>query len=481
MRNQGTLPTQHAQAVKKITNEIFDGAMDYSLIEKISYFGIVPILASYASWESVKFYMDVGGEGTKYLPFGNFSKEFGGQAAFWSNFSLNWFFIMDTLITARNAYYEYKMTKKLGIAPSVGKIAAKLVIAGILSAAAGTVMALISRESTHNKYGTYNGIETGLVNTLLNFIGSMALEAFIIFSLLKMKDYLSHYIYQKTGLEEEEDDLNLTVSTKWIGEQLSQKTDEIKKATNDELLCLKTVAGYLNKVLASDETSRLIGNASQESSSKVATAFTWMLHAFMQYCDKLSLYGFWKDTMASLAKEPFNFSTGTANFSGTLIFIPFLSLTMHVVYHTTKDQIIGLPKTAWKKTKVFYEKPEWTGATAITLTAIGIAGALTLTGYFFAYVSSNSGLELNAEFGWNDWWNVTPTAIGTTIFNGFGFMGIFMAAYAITMPFLLYSADEREVLNRHEQSIRFFNNNPKAVDQLAKEERIGLEPMVMVI
>ncbi len=474
MRNEGILPIQHAQAVDKVTKEIFDGAMDYSLIEKISYFGVAPILAGYASWESVKFYMDIGGKGTKYLPFGKFSEEFGGQAAFWSNFSLNWFFIMDTLITARNAYYEYKIAKKLGIAPSVGKIAGKLAVATILSATTGVVMALIAG----NKYGTYNQVETGLVNGLLNFIGSMALETLIIFALPKMKDYLYHYFCQKTGLEEAAE-LEPIVSTEWIGEQLSQRTDEIKKATDDELPYLKTIAGYLNKVLAPDETSGLTNNTPQETSSKIATGLTWMLHGFMQYCDKMSLYGFWKDTMASLAKDPFNFSTGGANFSGTLIFIPFVSLTTHVVYHTTKDEMIELPKTAWKKTKAFYEKPEWTMATAITLTAIGIVGALTLTGYFFAYVSSNSGLELNAEFGWNDWWNITPTAIGTTIFNGFGFMGIFMAAYAITMPFLLYSADKREVLNRHEQSISFFNNNPKAVDQLAKEERIGFESVTL--
>src|SRR5262249_40059600 len=155
------------------------------------------------------------------LPIGNFSAEFGGQAAFWCNATVNWYFIVATVIAARHSYYHYQLAKQLDILPSLWGSAVKLVIALGMAATTGVVYGLIANGSQHS---LYNEIVTGLVNVLLNYIGSVALLSLLVLGF----SYIANKCYERCCQKADAEDTEETVETaSWIVGHLNEKMDHL--------------------------------------------------------------------------------------------------------------------------------------------------------------------------------------------------------------------------------------------------------------
>ena len=442
-----------------------EGKLDFSKKEKVSY-TVISGIAMYFAWESAKFFLDTGGRGTHYLPLGHFSKEFGGQAAFWSNATLNWFFIMDTLITARNAYYQYQLAKKLDIPVSLKKSVTKLTIALAFAVVAGSVMAII--DSVGHSF--YNAMVTGGVNIVLSYIGSIALEVLFVGAFYYCKEKLSSWYCPKVATNK----ILSSLSARWVADHLSTRTEAIQALSTDDCQWsqLTTSLGYQNFVLAPNQTSALLTGTNHQESNKLENTLSILFHAIMQLFDKIALYGYYRGTVASLKIK----NSSSRHAIGSLIFIPFASLSFKVVWDTSND-IIHLTKAMITNISEFVRNPNWSKETFIKLAFILPATALALFSYFIAYISANTSLALNADYGWNDWWNVYPTAIGAATFNGFGFLSILMLATTKLMEYALYSPEKRDVLHKHAQVCRFFQNYPEAIDQLENNFSVNLRPM----
>lgn len=483
------MPVEHQIALENIAKPIFEnGKFDFSKKEKAFYFFVAPILTAYASLEANRFYLKIGGDGTKYLPIGNFSKEFGAWCAFGCNFTFAWYYMMDTIFAFREAYIHFRYARELGISTSRKTIIAKTVVASTLSLASGVIFSLVAGDD----YGKYNQIETGAVNTFLNYLGALALQMVVLFILKKVKDTAYRLICIKAGLEDEsllDDDEDIDE----LDNLLNNKTKYLKKLKNDDSQwqSLKKFSDYVKFIQASDQNSPLIQRP------KTQTKLTWselwnesmrplltlrnfgqfMIHTLFQAADKISLYGWWQDTMSDLQNEPFKFNKPTASGVGTGIFLPFVGLSSKVTYDTV-EEMEDILISGYQDTNEFIQNPDWSKETWISIAGKTITGSLTAIGYFFAYISANSGLDLNAKHGWNQWWNVGPTSGGTTIYNGFGFFKIFLFFHDIVMSRLLHSPEKREILHKNSQVSAFFKNYPNAINELAKQEMLGLNVIV---
>ena len=452
-------------AFDDIVKPIYNGKLDFSKKEKASY-TVIAGIAIYFAWESAKFFLDTGGRGTHYLPLGHFSKEFGGQAAFWSNATLNWFFIVNTLITARNAYYQYELAKELGIPVSLKKSFAKLTSALALAVVAGSVMAII--DSIEHSF--YNAMVTGGVNIVLSFIGSIALEVFFVGAFCYFKEKLSSWFSPKVSSNK----ILSSLPARWVADYLDTRTEAIQTLSADDCQWsqLTTSLGYQDFILAPNQTSALLTGANHQESSKLKNTLSILFHTIMQLFNKISIYGYYRDTVASLKIK----NSSRRQTIGSLIFIPFAGLTFKVVWDTSND-IIHLTKSMITSISGFIRNPNWSKETFIKLGFILPATTLSLFLYFIAYISANTSLALNADYGWNDWWNVYPTAIGAATFNGFGFLSILMLLTTKLMEYALYSPEKRDVLHKHNQICRFFQDYPDAIDQLSNNHSVSLRPM----
>ena len=440
-------------ALKKIAKPIFNGDLDYlpdiGKKKKIALITFIIISSGYLAYESAKLYMKIGGDGTEYLPVGNFSKEQGSLAAFGCNAALNWYVILDTtLLDIRKAYLHYQLRKKLGVPMSygeLGKSIAKQIIAFGLALTAGIVFALVAKNDS--KQSEYNQFVTACVNTLLNFIGSIAL--------ITLSLYLTKKCYKNATKKTEAEE---------ILKVLNEEKDDFFKNTP------KDSESFSERIYASEKKPILVGETKKKSCYnyplEIATQIknrplSFLSHVTLQVCDKIALIGYFLSTVKSAGGK-----------IGPPVFCVFLALSSKLVYETTKE-MVDLSETAVKKlkrvkkedisllkTREFYKK----------LPFIIIPAGLILLGYFVSYISSNSSLELNAKYaGLKQYWNTIPTAIGSAAFNGFAFLQIIMSASKLAMEYGFLSKDTRDVLDRKNKLANFLSSNPDIIEEMIKK------------
>ena len=95
-----------------------------------------------------------------------------------------------------------------------------------------------------------------------------------------------------------------------------------------------------------------------------------------------------------------------------------------------------------------------------------VAALLTMPCYFFSYVSSNSSLDLNAKYDFKQMWNIIPTCIGTTTFNGFAFLMIFIAASALAKKYAVYNSEKRNCVDRAHKVLSFLKSDPTILSKM---------------
>ncbi|MCB1827301.1 MAG: hypothetical protein KDH94_02665, partial [Coxiellaceae bacterium] len=235
MRDTYRLPYKHAKAAQKVKDKIDEGAMDYSDLEKLIY-AIGFVGAGVLSFFSVEFYLRIGGQGTKYLPFGKFSESFGAKAAFGSNLTFNFYCIMDTLFSARNEYYQYKIAtaKDIGLITSKKTTIAKYGIASLGALAAGIMMAVIAGSSD----GVGVQAVTLIVNVFLNFLGMRELTN--VPSNIK-STYQKFRKKMSWDSEEEQSLLSNNVSADWYLSKLDNSTSIPPLITPNNIFTKKEV------------------------------------------------------------------------------------------------------------------------------------------------------------------------------------------------------------------------------------------------
>ena len=205
------------RAFWSIISRTYNGYFDFSFKEILFFVPLSEIIRKFFATESAKFYLVTGGRGTKYLPIGTFSTQFGSQQAYRSNATINWFFIMKTIIDARNSYYQYQLAKELGLPVSIKKEVLKFSRAAVLSVMSGFVMGLIADINYHM---FYNALVTGGVNAVLSYVGSIALEVLITTFLFKLKKTFCHRYRSQSDFKETE---SLHYSAQWIPKRLESK------------------------------------------------------------------------------------------------------------------------------------------------------------------------------------------------------------------------------------------------------------------
>jgi hypothetical protein len=432
---------------KAAIEKIWDGEFDWSRRSKVMTAPIIALMG-YLSWESCKVYSTLGGSGTKYLPIGNFTEQQGADAAFWSNAVLNFWFLTNTMFVVRTAYCHHQLRKKLDIPTRSAYKATKFLIALIFSVLSGTVMALIAGHSQ----GLYNQVITGIVNTFLNLLGAIELINFLEKSIGWIKD---------------------TILGKCLNSEYQQLPQTNKLTLNlNNILDAATIPAnsddYIEFLSQPDETTPIISPSGSKPNNTVLFVGL-LLHTIMQICDKIANYGYWQDTIKDTAElfSPHRNTTNTTTTAGdqatgTLFFLPFSALSIWVMVNTTRN-FIDLAKTARHKIANFKSRPNCSKSTAIQAIFFLIETALTTYCYFLSYLSANSALELNAENGWNEWWNTYPTVIGALSFNGFGFLSVIMTSHQWGIERCLHTKIERNASNKHRLCQDFLSITPKEI------------------
>jgi hypothetical protein len=193
--------------------------------------------------------------------------------------------------------------------------------------------------------------------------------------------------------------------------------------------------------------------------NNVSPSLKMIPHVIMQSFNVIFNYGYIKDTTKNLKGN-----TGLA----VLVLIPFFALCAFILYETT-NSMIHLCRPLFQNLAASRQPTDAQEEPVKKKLHAYFGGLFMIGGYFLSYLSSNTTLALNAQYGWNDWWNIWPSVIGTMAFNGYGFICLFKSS-----NYLLMHPDEKS--NR--QTTDFFMAHPKALDQLAEEEIIGLQPFL---
>lgn len=469
------LPENKKHALARISTLLSSGHFDYSIK---AYIALVSIgLASlWPAIESVRLYLTIGREGTQFVPpQGLFNdtvyEEIGAIDAFSCNLVLNFYFMMDTAIRIRTAYLNYQARKKLGVPYSyreIAEIALKIVIATVISGFAGAVFAIIAAKDSD--LPPYNQFITGAVNTLLFFLGSLALVNFIIYA----KKYVNDCCKKKNT--EEKSTTDYTIAS------LKAEESAIRDISNENTLWteLDEKSDFLKYILSEkNETDSLVPSETKSCSPKslIPKLVYIFVYIFMQICSAASLSGYYCDTLNNVGKlleERFGIpnrgpSILVSWILGTAFFIPFFALCCKVVHDTAqgmKDLVITRFKslTNCENTQETYKK---------ILFDIG-TDLLSIVFYVISYFTSNSSLGLNAKYGLNHPVIVYPTVIGVTEFNGFAYSDILRGFGALLMAHTIYSPEKRSGLKKHRTPINFFESNRGIVKRMTDEIPTGV-------
>ena len=431
--------------LKQAIIHIFEGQLDFTIKERCL-FSVIGCAAAYFSWEASKVFLDLGGKGTPYLPIGTFTEEFGGHAAFWTVASCNWYFMMYILILARHGYYQHQLAKQLGVATPLWKIIFKQSIALVMAATAGIVMSLIAKSQA---LSFYNSVVTGIFYIALNYIGCVALEN----ALIAGAGLLGHQCCKRSSKRDH---------SHYTPHDLPAITTGLRKFQNTHPIIplLKSAEGYYAHVTASHSKTPLL-NKKAHLKPKTKIKYARLIsHLLIQTFGKITIYGYYRATVDSVAKL-FRIQSLLPKFIvGSLFFIVILSLSTKVLYETVND-LINLVNVTVNNMFDYAKRPYCNSTVAVTVLCALPAAALVLLGYYLSYITSNISLAFNAQYDWHDWWNIYPTCIGSVIYDGFGFLQIFMALTSATIRLLLYSPDKRLVNHRHNQFCNFFSKYPQ--------------------
>jgi hypothetical protein len=417
-----------------IKDEIDNGYFDFSKKEKT--FTVLLIVAiGYFSQESCKVFKPLGRSGAHELPMGDFSVAEVANAAFWSNTALNFWLLAETAHSARTAYCYHRLSKKLDIPTQGCYKSVRFFIALIFAGLSGAVMGFIARESHTKRHSQEISNEwiTGFVNTILSFLGANeiinAIEALANWITIKIEKcrHPNHTIPANAPINE----------------------------------CTETDA---NSLEASNEHTSLLSGKNNKKTNKVLAA-TVTLHIIIQICDKAANYGFWKDTIKNTADimsphhNIVNKTHTTGEIAvGSIVFLPFLALSVLVMYKTTR-RFIDLIETAHTEIPAFIRHPECSKKTITNATLLLISTALSGYCCYLSYLSSSVVLALNAENGWDEWWNTYPAVMGALLYTSFGFLSTIMFLYTECVKGILYNTAERKTLNDNSIFQDFMTSN----------------------
>jgi len=454
------------QTLKDYADEIDSGHFDWGTKAKISMAGWTA-LSGWLAYESAKLYLTLGAQGTALLPPTSFFQDketLGKYSAFLCNFSLNWYFVLKTTLDIRNVYLDYQARKNIGKPMSPSEItgkAIKIFIGLGMAATTGTIFALIAKKDSN--LPLYNQAITGGVNVILNLQGSMTLENYII-SAVK---WLAACCIKSCVSSPTSDAISSNVNENYKA---------LAREKNDTFNPSQTAKQLASSLSDSNSNSALLAIGSVNRTSMKAKATKLGLYGLvwsgLQYCNVVSLLGYYSDTVVNVGLLLKMIDTPEAGLKeipdmpihiwilGTLFFSTFLGLALKLVGETI-DDTIELGQSAVEERKYVEGK---------TIAIMSGAALLIGAGYFFAYVSSNSSLALNSDYGFEQAWNIMPTCVGTTLFNGFVFFQIFLELATTTKKYVVYNKEKRTQLNHASRMNSFVKSNPGLFDDNRSDE-----------
>jgi len=441
--------------VEKIKRIVQEGHFDYSK-PSIAFFVLWTGAAGWLAYESAKLYLTLGADGTKYLPPAGYFEdktELGQQSAFYCNFILNWYFMVSTIMDFRTAYLNFQARRKLDAPIKQSEMALgaiKLLLSVAMATTTGIIFAQIAGKDSDLPLS--NQIITGGVNILLNFLGSMALF-----------DYAGK-IFQKLNCccPAEKD-----YEQKTVEQDLSNEYDQHAKRPNDHFTGQTASMGGLAPLAESISLAATPHESKNRLTSLLKKAPYFIFWLGMQTSSGISLVGYLYDTTANIGGQFEIENPKNTWLVGCLFFATFAGLAIKLA-HETVNETTGLTKTGWNKIVDIKENGiQLNTAESKKSAAINtVTGLLAITSYFFSYVSSNSSLDLNAKYDYQQLWNIIPTCIGATVFNGFAFLMIFIAASSAAEKYIVYSKDKRNHLDHIQKTLSFIKANPDILKKI---------------
>lgn len=477
--NEIRASTKERAATKKIVELVNEGHFNYSTIAKIA-LTAWGIISAGLAFGSAQLYLKIGGEGTHLLPPSSFFKtqEFLGKwSAFLCNFSINWYFMIATVLDIRNAYLNYTARKKLGI-PYTNKelcgIALKIGFGLIMAGTSGAVFSLIAREDSEQP--VYIQLITFGANTLLNFIGSIFLQTKFIALAGGVVNYFrktenSEAQYPQTDRVKSLIKTNLKVLKR---KRSDDRSWEIEAGVNID----STLNPLLKPTIeeTTEETPLTQTTQANQSCQRITAVLKeapyWTVWLVMQSSNLVSLSGWYLDTIEDVG-DLFGIggNSGGAWILGSMFFVTFTGLAIKLM-HETIGEAIELGESLVEEAKHVKKNPgvmehaDFYRSTPINLVAI----LLTVSGYFLGYVSSNSSLGLNDEYGFGQARYVYPTCLASAVFNGFGFLGAFIVFAGLAKKYRFDSPRKRHAMDKNNQIFKVISDNPGIIDKMTESE-----------
>ena len=415
----------------------------------------------YFSYVAAKMYLIIGSEGTQYLPFGNFSRLAGGISAFLTNLVLQTYFAAILLYTSFLNYSQYKFAKKKGAnVPPLWQLFIKLLFGVVCSLTVGFVFFTIARNASNDQTLSTSNDETSSANSgetsLYDFLVTGAFNA--IQSYLGCVELVNLYFYVKQKFAEWRSPQKALAAKEkaYLLKKFSHTTQILESLPNDDGAWnqLTYFQGYINFVL----NQRCISKTTPFKTQFKKVLSTSLL-VILVVSSFVSCAGLLLDTISGIPSE----SPYKRIIFGNLSFLPFAALSLKVTWET-KDIIVNLLSSGTDMLIQFTKNPNWSKQTCQKLFIYSCTTALITIGYGMSYVSSDSSLELNHKYGHeynldfllNTMLSDLLTIGGVMIFNGISFLTIFTSAANWLTEQLFYSPEKRDILGKHQDVTRFF-------------------------